>query len=272
MPVQDWPLWRHVPWLFRALIGGRAHLRRARLGMQRRLCRALWPGIRYHEDGLATEHNAEFIQEARFREAYALGKATGSWGERDIRWRAYVACWAASHAAHLPGDFVECGVNRGGLSRAVAHYVDLERLNKRFYLLDTFAGIPAESISPEEWALGRRPGSWTPTSYGECYDDVKRTFSGYDNVILVRGVIPDTLPLVEATQVCYLSIDLNCAAPEIAAAEHFWPRMVSGGVILLDDYAQMPFLPQKRAFDAFAARHGVMVLALPTGQGLILKP
>jgi len=272
MPVQDWPLWRRVPWLFTALIGSRARLRQAGLGTRHLLCKALWPQIRYHEDGLATEHNADFAHDARFAEAYALGKATGSWGKRDIRWRAYVACWAASHAAQLAGDFVECGVNRGGLSRAVAHYVGFERLNKRFYLLDTFAGIPAESISPEEWALGRRPGNWTPTSYGECYNDVQRTFADYGNVILVRGIIPDTLPCVEADEVCYLSIDLNCVAPEIAAAEYFWPKMVRGGIMLLDDYAQIPFLPQKRAFDAFAAHHGVMVLALPTGQGLILKP
>lgn len=38
------------------------------------------------------------------------------------------------------GDFVECGVNRGGLSRAVMHYVDFERLDKQFWLLDTFEG------------------------------------------------------------------------------------------------------------------------------------
>jgi hypothetical protein len=267
MPVQDWSLWRRAPWLFTALRRARAHARRTGLAARRTVYKVLWRKINYHEDGLATEHNAEFTRDPRFVEAYALGKATGSWGERDIRWRAYVACWAASHAVRLEGDFVECGVNRGGLSRTVMHFVGFERLDKRFFLLDTFAGIPEKSISAEEWALGRRPGG-----YAACFDAVQRTFAGYGNAELVRGVIPDTLTSVDTEKICYLSIDMNCVAPEIAAAEYFWQKMVSGGIMLLDDYSQMPFLPQKRAFDAFAARHGVMVLGLPTGQGIIIKP
>ena len=57
------------------------------------------------------------------------------------------------------------------------------------------------------------------------------------------------------------------------AAEHFWPRLVSGAVIVLDDYGYSDdYLRQKRAFDAFAGKNGVQVLLLPTGQGLIFKP
>jgi O-methyltransferase len=49
-------------------------------------------------------------------------------------------------------------------------------------------------------------------------------------------VIPDTLPQVKSDRICYLSIDMNNAAPEIAAAEYFEDRMISGGIIVLDDY------------------------------------
>ena len=58
-----------------------------------------------------------------------------------------------------------------------------------------------------------------------------------------------------------------------AAAEFFWPRLVSGAVIILDDYGYSDdYVRQKRAFDTFARTKNVQVLLLPTGQGLIFKP
>src|SRR3984893_12099372 len=49
----------------------------------------------YLQDGLFTVHNSDFRKDQKFREAYRLGKATGSWGRQDVEWRAYVCCWAA---------------------------------------------------------------------------------------------------------------------------------------------------------------------------------
>ncbi|MDP9203523.1 MAG: TylF/MycF family methyltransferase [Gemmatimonadota bacterium] len=221
--------------------------------------------LTYNEDGLATRHNADFLHSPRFKQAYLAGKATGSWGDGDIRWRAYVACWLAQRALMFEGDFVECGVNRGGLARTVVEYLGFGNVGRRFFLLDTYCGIPDESLSPEERALGVK---W---NYSECYDAVRTTFAAYENVVLIRGIVPHTLRHVDATKVAYLSLDMNCAQPEIAAARHFWPMMPSGAVILLDDYGWSGHTAQKRAFDRFAHDHGVEVLALPSGQGMIFK-
>jgi hypothetical protein len=139
--------------------------------------------------------------------------------------------------------------------------------NKRFYLLDTFEGLVEQYISKEEKELGRKPGG-----YEECYQAVKETFSRFDNVVIIRGTVPDTLQQVKADKVCYLSIDMNCMEPEIAAAEFFWDKMVSGAAMVLDDYGWAAHVVQKNAFDSFAKRKGVPILSVPTGQGLILKP
>ncbi len=222
--------------------------------------------LTYNRDGMATTHNSDFMQDSLFAEAYALGKDTGSWGEEDIQWRAYVACWAADKAKSLPGDFVECGVNRGGLSRTVMHYVNFDGLDKTFYLLDTFEGLSEKYISEREKVRGIRPGG-----YEECYSAVRETFKGFD-VRIIKGTVPDTLSQVTTDEVCYLSIDMNCVEPEIAAAEFFWDKLVSGAVVVLDDYGWTQHYEQKVAFDEFASIKGVRVLAMPTGQGLIFKP
>jgi hypothetical protein len=91
-------------------------------------------------------------------------------------------------------------------------------------------------------------------------------------VKLIRGAVPQTLSQVPSSQVAFLSIDMNCAEPEVAALEYFWPRLVPGAPVILDDYAfAEPYRRQKDAIDGWAKQQAVPVLTLPTGQGLILK-
>jgi hypothetical protein len=65
---------------------------------------------------------------------------------------------------------------------------------------------------------------------------------------------------------------MNCVQPEIAAMEYFWPKLVAGGVVIIDDYGFSGHEAQKTAADTFAESVGVKILSLPTGQGLMLKP
>jgi hypothetical protein len=163
----------------------------------------------------------------------------------------------------LPGDFVECGVNRGGMASAVMKYADFLESNKKFYLLDTYCGIPNGAKGASE-RLG--------FNYSECYEDVRRTFAHFPNVHVIRGAVPSTLPEVESREIAYLSLDMNNSAPEIAAAELFWEKIVPGGVIILDDYCYSEhYRDQNAAFSDFSRRMNTEILALPTGQGLVLK-
>lgn len=224
--------------------------------------------VTYNQDRLLTQANCDFIRDENFARAYRAGEVTDSWWGVPIHWRIHVMFWAATRALNLEGDFVECGVNRGGFSRSIMEYIDFRSMrDRKYYLLDTFSGLVDDLITDEERRNGIRAGA-----YADTWDDVQRTFQGFENVVLIRGVVPDTLSQVMSEKICYLSLDMNCAEPEIAAAEHFWDRLVSGAAIVLDDYGFTEFAVQKREFDAFAKRHNVPILSLPTGQGLILKP
>jgi hypothetical protein len=226
---------------------------------------------RFAGEDLVSWHNPEFLDDPDFTRAVVVGNARQSWDlRRDVRWRYHVILWAARRGARLEGDFVECGVNRGGFSRAVVEALDFARLDRTFYLMDTFNGLAEEYITPGERERG--VSRETFAKYTESYDDVREAFAAFPNVTLVRGPIPDTLTEVTPEKVAYLSIDMNTTIPEIAAATHFWPRLVPGAVMILDDYGHKASFEQKHAFDAFAAERDVEVLMLPTGQGLIIKP
>jgi O-methyltransferase len=148
----------------------------------------------------------------------------------------------------------------------LADYIDLAaHPEKKLYLIDTYCGLPQRFISPGQESM-------LQSLYPDSYAEVAETFKPFPNTVLMRGVIPDILPEVRPKSVCYLSIDLNCVEPSIAAAEHFWPLMSAGAAMLLDDYGFMVFSDQKEAFDAWSEREGVEILTLPTGQGLLIKP
>jgi len=231
------------------------------------------PPYSYNADGLATVHDASFLADARFRDAYRRGAYSGHRicppEQLHIEWRVYVCCWAALHAARLPGDFAECGVSTGVVSLAVCHYVAFEKLQKTFWLFDTFGGIPEEQVSDAERALAQ---SKNLRHYFDSYDLVKDSFSAYPNVRLVRGKLPEVLDEVAPDALAYLHIDMNIAYPEVEASRRLWDRMTRGGVVVYDDYASPAHAEQKRALDAFAAERGVEILSLPTGQGLLLRP
>lgn len=216
------------------------------------------------EDGLATVHNCDFLGDPRFTEAYDAALAQQP--EVRIRWRAHVTQWAGFHASRLEGDFVECGVNRGFLSASVMKFVEFESLSdRRFFLFDTYAGLVEEQVTDCDTAAYRNV-------YSDCYQFVVESFRKYTNVVVVKGVVPEVLSTVAIDKVAYLSIDMNCVFPEIAALEHFWPKLVKGGVVVLDDYGFSGHEEQKREADRFAAARSVRILTLPTGQGLVIKP
>ena len=223
----------------------------------------------YDQEGLLTVHNHDFMQEPRFAESYRRAEIAGE-EQPSIHWRTHVAIWTAQQALRVEGDFVECGVCKGFLSTAIMHYLDWNKLGRRCFLFDTFRGLEESLLSDEEKKMGRM--AFSGRRYGECFETTKKNFSGYKDVQLVRGPVPDTLATVEISRVAYLHLDMNCAAPEIATLRHFWPKISPGGFVLLDDYAFRGFEPQKRAFDSLASELGFSILSIPTGQGLIVHP
>lgn len=243
--------------------GERARVLRARLSLP-----PARPVYVFEQDNLAVTagHNPAWRTDPRFQRAYKLGRATQSWGAAEVEYRCYTACWAAVQGLAIKGDFVECGVNRGGLSRAIIEYVDFAaQRDRHFYLLDTYCGFP------DQFA-GTAAPSIPDGYYSECYEDVRQTFALFPNVTLIRGTVPDTLSQVPSERVAYLSLDMNSAEPEIAAITHFWPRLSAGAIVVLDDYGATGYERQKTAMDEFALEQGIAVLTLPTGQGLIVKP
>lgn len=222
----------------------------------------------YDQDGLWSIHNHDFMTDKLFSKAYNRGCAADS--DHRIHWRIHIGIWAAVTASKLEGDFVECGVNRGFLSSAIMDFIDWNSMEKTFYLLDTFAGLAPDQSSAAELRKGE--AMTAKGYYCNGVDSIQRNFSQWHNIRIIQGTVPHTLDQVDTQKVAYLHLDMNCARPEAAAIEFFWNRLVTGAVVLMDDYAYRGYEPQKHALDHFASQRGLLIASLPTGQGLLLKP
>ena len=226
--------------------------------------------LRYSEDNLFTYNNADFQHTEEFKEIYDLVKKVDDGkilSRTNIRWRIHVMCWAAARCLNLRGDFVECGVNTGMFAKAVIQKTNFDLTNKLYYLLDTFDGLDPRYSTEYELEAGNIMG------YGrdpDLYDKVRKSFEGH-NCKIIKGTIPETLSEITSSEIAYACVDLNSVLPETKALEYLWPKLVEGGILVLDDYANPGRHEQKAAHDAFAESVGTEVLSLPTGQGLLLK-
>jgi hypothetical protein len=240
-----------------------------------RLARALLPHC-YVSDGLISGHRHAFVDDPLFQRAYQRGvDAIGGFDRYRWQWRVHIGLWAAASASQLDGDFVECGVNYGFLSSAVMEFLDWDRLGKTFHLLDTFTGLDPRFITAGESEAGilkRNEQHLRDGFYVSSVDSVRANFAQWRNHRVIVGAIPETLEQVDARAVAFLHIDMNCAPPEVAALRFFWPRLSPGAFVLLDDYAFFGNEEQRLAMNALASELGAPICALPTGQGLLIKP
>ncbi|SFL51298.1 TylF/MycF/NovP-related O-methyltransferase [Shimia aestuarii] len=227
------------------------------------LCGPMFAG----DNLIGLQRAAGFREDKRFLDA--LRRNAESNQDLSIAWRIHTLVWAARRALHLPGDFVECGVWKGFSSSVIADYLAFETVDKQLYLYDTFSGIPSELNSENrsneiyEKETGNDPDA--------LYKHVIRRFSRYPNVRVVRGIVPDTFKTECPDQISLLLIDMNSAASEIAALDALFDKVVSGGLIIFDDYGWTGYAAQRHAENAFMEARQHSILEIPTGQGLVIK-
>jgi O-methyltransferase len=215
------------------------------------------PGYYLGDNLMTWGRNNSLFDDMAFRKAWEDNVQNDA--DRAIAWRRYILACAAYHCAQLPGDFVECGVYRGTGIKTVIDYFGNKGFTKNFWGYDTYDYNPVEGHA----FVGQEDG---------LFEEIQQRFSGYEQVRLVRGLLPDSLKGNSPEKICYLHIDLNSAKYEIAVLDALFDRVVPGGVIILDDYEWSGmYREQKIAEDAWLEQRRYRVFPLPTGQGLVLK-
>ena len=162
-------------------------------------------------------------------------------------WSTILAC---KHALdqQIEGDFVECGVWRGGNSIAAAELFRLHDSKRSVWLFDTFAGMTPPTIHDVKThsgipAAARHLEMQQATHNEWCYaslDDVKSNFARRGlgpNVHLVAGDVSQTLEGdLLPDKIAILRLDTDFYDSTRKELEVLYPRLSIGGCLLIDDY------------------------------------
>jgi glycosyltransferase involved in cell wall biosynthesis len=174
--------------------------------------------------------------------------------------------------ANIPGAIVECGVWRGGsIMLALATLMTIGRTDRDIYLFDTFEGLPRPDDALDVDVFGNHAiNGWVPHARGvkrsnwayASLDDVKANVStiGYPESRLhfVKGMVEDTIPAAAPVSIALLRLDTDWYASTRHEMEHLYPRLQSGGVLIIDDYGH--FLGARKAVDEYLAANNVPLL------------
>lgn len=175
--------------------------------------------------------------------------------------RVWMLYTLARQARHLPGDFWECGVYKGGTAKMLSRLI-VASPDKRLCLFDTFEGMP--ETDPERDY--HRKGDFADTSLEAVRDRV-----GDTNVAYYQGFIPETFQGLEQERIAFAHVDVDIYRSVLDCCEFIYPRLVGGAFMVFDDYG-FPSCPGARAaVDGFFADKSECPLALPTGQAVVTK-
>lgn len=231
--------------------------------------------VDYAADGVGVRgKNLGFLAEPSFIDAWTKAEQLNAegWqkagGVPDVRWRAHVCVWAASNCLRLKGDFVECGVHTGLFSLSIIKALGFGEQDRRFWLFDTFEGIPVETVGDADRDLAEQLNA---RIYSDVHALAVRNFSDTPNARIVKGLLPGTLEAAPIDEVAFLSIDLNNADAEESCIALLWDKLVPGAMVVIDDYAFAGHEAQYAMWNDFASRHDHRILTLPTGQGLLVR-
>lgn len=173
--------------------------------------------------------------------------------------------------AKIPGDFVECGVWKGGSSMVMAStLLKMKRTNQKIYLYDTFKGMvkPTERdirISDSlpainKWKkLKRGDGTdWVYSPLNEVKDNMLLTGYPTKNIIYIKGKVEDTIPLKVPSKIALLRLDTDFYESTYHELNHLFPLLSSKGVLIIDDYGCWE--GAKEAVDKYFGDNNIKIL------------
>jgi O-methyltransferase len=172
----------------------------------------------------------------------------------------------------IEGDLAECGVWKGGSMMAAA--VTLLRLGdttRDLYLYDTYSGMseptdediasPYDGYSLHDRFRRNRTGktsTWAVVRLEAVRQAMESTGYPMERVHLVKGLVEETLPEQAPERLSLLRLDTDWYQSTKHELEQLYPRLVEGGVLIVDDYGH--YEGARRAVDEYFAETGEPVL------------
>lgn len=171
----------------------------------------------------------------------------------------------------IEGDIVECGVWKGGSMMAVADtLLRLKETGRHLHLFDTFEGMapPTENdvdiggVKAEQLLQSSDKAQEDSVWCRAGLDSVKSAVGsiGYptDKIHYIQGMVEHTIPHHAPEKIALLRLDTDWYESTRHEMEHLFPRLVKGGVLIIDDYGH--WQGARKAVDEYISQHGIRIM------------
>lgn len=223
-----------------------------RYNMAEQLAMASYPTFKFSEFGRI------FLEDELFLAYYKRYMDPGNWHSLD---RKYAMRELMKTVAGTVGDFVECGVYAGATAELMCLQASKE--GRKVHLYDSFRGLSEPGpLDGTYWEAGR-------LRYER--KAVEANLASFQNTVFHEGWIPDTFDASAPLQVAVLHIDVDLHQPTYDALEFFYPRLVPGALVIMDDYGFRSCPGARKAADDFMADKPERIALLPTGQAIFYR-
>lgn len=150
---------------------------------------------------------------------------------------------------NIEGDFVECGVWRGGSTMAaIDTLINAKDTSREIYLYDTFEGM-SEPTEADKVFTGTTADELMNTTEKEdptsvwCYSALEEVQQNVgtlkypaSKVHYVKGKVEDSIPGTMPGKIALLRLDTDWYESTAHELKYLYPLLVPGGVIIIDDY------------------------------------
>lgn len=148
---------------------------------------------------------------------------------------------------NIPGDIIECGVFKGASLARFAMFRKLFEADRKKKIIgfDTFGEFP---VTEFEGDIPMRDHFIESSGDSSIAADQLMKVLNYkscgENIELIEGDITKTVPeYLEKNpdlKISLLNLDTDIYEPAVTILEHFYPKIQSGGILILDDYDVFP--------------------------------
>lgn len=181
-------------------------------------------------------------------------------------------------ANNLPGAIVECGVFKGASLCRFSMFRDLfgNSFSKKIIGFDVFGKFPSTKYKLDIKHRKR----FIETSGNEGISkqqmiQVLKNKKTDSNIELIKGDITKTVPqylkLHPELKISLLNLDTDIYEPSVTILDNFYPRIVKGGILILDDYGTFP--GETKAVDDYFKNKDIEIKKFPfaTTPSFIIK-
>ena len=138
---------------------------------------------------------------------------------------------------------------------------------RRIFLFDTFDGHPQPDAEKDidiwgnraidEWQRREANGDtreWGFASIAETRANLTSTGYPGDRLVFIKGMVESTVQEIGTERLALLRLDTDWYHSARAALQHLYPKLVPGGVLIIDDYGH--YKGQRQAVDEYFGEIG----------------